>query len=117
MATEGSGKFADIQSLRQHVIRQCDVLGYTPINPSDQRKIDRFKITRNDETISVQIKNHSAKTNIAESCKFTEFPDLDQCSHRSGGWLISTSGFSEPALTHIRTEHPLQPAARNCQAW
>lgn len=117
MATEGSGKFADIQSLRQHVIRQCDVPGYTQINPPDQRKIDRFKITRNDETISVQIKNHSAKTNIAESCKFTEFPDLDQCSHRSGGWLISTSGFSEPALTHIRTEHPLQPAARNCQAW
>ena len=46
MATEGSGKFADIQSLRQNVIRQCDVLGYTQINPSEQRKIDRFKITR-----------------------------------------------------------------------
>ena len=52
MTTEGSGKFADIQSLRQHVIRQCDVPGCTQINPSDQGKIDKFKITRNDETIS-----------------------------------------------------------------
>ena len=26
--------------------------------------------------------------------------------HLSAGWLISTSGFSKPALTHIRTERP-----------
>ena len=85
MATEGSGKLADIQSLRQHVIQQCDVLGYTQINPSDQRKIDRLEITRNHEVTSVQIKNHSAKTNIAEACKVTEFLDLDQCSHLGSG--------------------------------
>jgi len=106
MAAESSGKFADIQSLRQYVIQQSDVLGYTQVNPSAQRKIDGFEITKNDEKISVQIKNHSAKTNIAEVIKFTEFLDLDQSSHLSGGWLISTSGFSKPALTHIRTERP-----------
>lgn len=106
MVAKGSGKFADIQSLRQHVIQQCDVLGYTQINQSEQKKIDYFEITRNDEKISVQIKNHSAKTNIAEVCKFTEYLDLDQCLHLSAGWLISTSGFSKPALTHIRTERP-----------
>ncbi len=106
MVAKGSGKFADIQSLRQHVIQQCDVLGYTLINQSEQKKIDYFEITRNDEKISVQIKNHSAKTNIAEVCKFTEYLDLDQCLHLSAGWLISTSGFSKPALTHIRTERP-----------
>ena len=106
MAAESSGKFADIESLRQHVIQQCDVLGYTISSPSDQNKTDGFEINRNDENISVQIKNHRAKTNIAEVCKFTEFLDLDQCSHLSGGWLISTSGFSKPALTHVRTERP-----------
>jgi len=106
MVAKGSGKFADIQSLRKHVIQQCDVLGYTQINQSEQKKIDYFEITRNDEKISVQIKNHSAKTNIAEVCKFTEYLDLDQCLHLSAGWLISTSGFSKPALTHIRTERP-----------
>ena len=106
MAAEGSGKFADIESLRQHIIQQCDVLGYTISSQSAQNKTDGFEINRNDENISVQIKNHRAKTNIAEVCKFTEFLDLDQCSHLSGGWLISTSGFSKPALTHVRTERP-----------
>ena len=38
MVAKGSGKFADIQSLRKHVIQQCDVLGYTQINQSEQKK-------------------------------------------------------------------------------
>ena len=117
MATEGSGKFADIQSLRQHVIRQCDVPGYTQINPPDQRKIDRFKITRNDETISVQNKNHSAKTNIEESCKFTEFLDLDQCSHRSGGWLFPQADSASPPSPTSAPNTPSNLPARNYQAW
>ena len=67
MAAESPEKRADILNLRQHVIPQRNGPGYFCTNQSDQQKINDFEITRNMEQISIQIKNHSTETNIAEA--------------------------------------------------
>ena len=108
MSNQGYGPFSDVESLRDHVAQQCAILGYTPSDTSPQHRTSThsLEISNKTDNIAVEVKNHKAKTNIAQVCKFSEFLDLSSASHFTHGWLISTSGFSKPALTHVRTERP-----------
>ena len=108
MSTPGNGQFADVESLSHHVAQQCEVLGYqtTQLSGNKNPLTHSLEIRNKSESIAVQVKNHKAKTNIAQVCKFSEFLDLDSSNRFTSGWLISTSGFSKPALTHVRTERP-----------
>lgn len=108
MSTPGNGQFADAESLSHHVAQQCEVLGYqtTQLSGNKNALMHSLEISNKGDSIAVQVKNHKAKTNIAQVCKFSEFLDLDSSDRFTSGWLISTSGFSKPALTHVRTERP-----------
>lgn len=108
MSNQAQGPFSDVASLKEHVAQQCDVLGYVVVqdSPAANCTTHSLEINRKGVNVAVQVKNHKARTNIAQVCKFTEFLDLASSSHFHNGWLISTSGFSKPALTHVRTERP-----------
>ena len=108
MSSQGYGQFSDVEGLRSHVAQQCEILGYKISNNSPEKRTTThsLEICNKSDNIAVEVKNHKAKTNIAQVCKFSEFLDLSSASHFTHGWLITTSGFSKPALTHVRTERP-----------
>jgi len=74
--------------------------------PPDHRKGYTFEATKGKECVAVLVKEHKAKANVAHIAQFQDYLGLDVASRFTGGWMISASGFSHPALTHVKTEEP-----------
>jgi chromosome partitioning protein len=63
-----------------------------------------LEVVKNWESIAVQIKNHKAKVNLGQIERFRHFLESSKASHFAGGFLVSASGFSQAAVTHILTD-------------
>lgn len=85
---------------------QCKAMGYNIVMPEVNQKWYDIEISKGSERIAVQVKNHKAKSNISQLCQFLSFLELPVAAGFTGGWFISASGFSKPALTHVETEQP-----------
>ncbi len=99
-------RIEDPLDFEKHVAMQCQKLGYKVMLPEKNIKGYDIKLTKDNEVIAVQVKNHKAKSNISQLSKFQEFLELPLGSEFTSGWFISASGFSKPALTSITTEKP-----------
>src|SRR5262249_33691914 len=65
-----------------------------------------FEARRNGDAVAVLVKDHRAKVNVAHIQRFQEYLGLDVARRFTAGWMMSASGFSNPALTHVKTEEP-----------
>lgn len=65
-----------------------------------------FEAVRGRECVAVLVKEYKAKVNVAYVAKFQDYLSLDVAKRFTSGWLISASGFFNPALTHAKTEEP-----------
>jgi chromosome partitioning protein len=80
--------------------------GYQITSAPDSTAGYTFEVLKGRVCVAVLAKEHKAKVNIAHVQKFQEYLSLDAARRFSGGWLISASGFYNPALTHARAEEP-----------
>lgn len=80
--------------------------GYKVIMPPTNTQGYDIELHKDDECIAVQVKNHKAKSNVAQIEKFQGFLELPLASKFTSGWFISGSGYSKPAFTHVTTEQP-----------
>ena len=85
---------------------QCREMGYEVIMPEANQRWYDIELKKGWERVAVQVKNHRAKSNVSQLCKFLDFLDLPVASGFTSGWFVTASGFSKPALTHIETERP-----------
>ncbi len=79
--------------------------GYQVTTP-DNPKGYTFEASKGGDCVAVLLKEHKAKANISHVRQFQDYLGLDGSSRFKGGWIISASGFSPPALTHVTTEGP-----------
>ncbi|SAY38922.1 nucleotide-binding protein [Candidatus Synechococcus spongiarum] len=71
-----------------------------------------IEIINNGKPIAVQVKKYRTPVNRAHIQKFMGFMGLHHAeSQFSEGWLISSSGFSKPAIEHLRNESRENPRA------
>ena len=74
-------------------------------SPANIKEYD-IELRKDDECIAVKVKNHKAKCNVAQIQKFQNFLEQSIPSKFTQGWFISASGYSQPALTHVKAEQP-----------
>ena len=79
--------------------------GFTVTRPPEGSRSHTLEIERDGNRIAVLLKNHKAKCNVAQIEKFVDFLESPGAERFQFGWMISASGFSKPALTHIETSH------------
>jgi chromosome partitioning protein len=79
---------------------------YQIITPTPDTTGYTFEARRGKECVAVLVKEHKAKVNVAHIEKFQDYLSLDVATKFTAGWMISASGFSNPALTHVKTEEP-----------
>ena len=94
--------------------------GYEVIKPPKNQRGYDLEITRegslnfseDEKSIAVQVKNHKKPVNIAQVKKFIDFMgEYRTQSQFSEGWIISSTGFSKPAIEHLRNESRENPRA------
>jgi len=79
--------------------------GYQISPPPDGTTGFTFQARKGSVSVAVLTKEFKTKVNIAHVQKFQEYLALDVAKQfTGGGWLISTNGFYNPALTHVREE-------------
>lgn len=71
--------------------------------PADAKGYD-LEIRKGRKRYAVQVKHHKARVNVGQIDKFLHFLELPEASQFTGGYYISSSGFSNAAFTHLRTE-------------
>ncbi len=71
--------------------------------PPEGNRTHTFEIERDGRRIAVLLKNHKAKCNVALIEKFLDFLETPGAEHFTAGWIVSTSGFSRPAITHVES--------------
>jgi chromosome partitioning protein len=81
-------------------------LGYEVIMPPANMRGYDIELTKGQERIAVQVKNHRVRCNVAHIQRFQDFLELPLADRFTKGWFISASGYSQPALTHIKSEQP-----------
>jgi chromosome partitioning protein len=81
-------------------------LGFTVIMPPANTQGYDIEIKKENKTFAVQVKKYKAKTNIAQLEKFQHFLTLPLADRFDSGVFVSSSGYSQPALTHIHSEKP-----------
>ena len=79
--------------------------GYQITTP-DSPKGYTLEAKRGSDSVAVLVKEHKAKANVAHIAQFQDYLGLDVAKRFTEGWMISASGFSNPALTHVKTEEP-----------
>lgn len=77
--------------------------GFSVAMPPAGSRIHTLEISRDGKRFAVLLKNHKAKCNVAQVEKFLDFLDAPGSDRFDGGWIVSTSGFSKPALTHVES--------------
>jgi chromosome partitioning protein len=96
----------DPLDFEQHVGVLLESQGYeVHVPPANTRGYD-LEIAKGRERIAVQVKNYKARANIAHVLRFTEFLELPIASRFTSGWFITSSGFGNPALTHVQADRP-----------
>lgn len=73
--------------------------------PANTRGYD-IELKKDNDCIAVQVKNHRAKCNVAQTRRFQNFLELPLAARFNRGWFISASGYSKPALTNVNAEQP-----------
>jgi chromosome partitioning protein len=73
--------------------------------PANKQGYD-IELVKGEERIAVQVKNHKSKCSVSQVQKFQDFLEIPLAARFTKGWFISASGYSKPALTHIKTEQP-----------
>jgi chromosome partitioning protein len=96
----------DPSDFEKFVAIQCRAMGYEVTMPEANQRWYDIELKKGWERIAVQVKNHKAKSNVSQLCKFMDFLELPASSGFTSGWFVTASGFSKPALTHIETERP-----------
>lgn len=80
--------------------------GYEVTSPEGQAGYT-FEAARGGERLAVLVKDYKkAKVNVAHLQQFQEYLGLAGAGHLTGGWIVSTSGFSPQVLTLVRAEEP-----------
>src|SRR5689334_8315419 len=65
-----------------------------------------FEARKGRDSVAVLVKEQKAKANTAQVQKFHDYLGLDVAKTFTAGWMISSSGFSDPALTAVNLEPP-----------
>lgn len=78
--------------------------GWEVFQPPLQASGFHLELVKNWESVAVQLKNHKAKVNLGQIERFQHFLESPKASHFARGFLISSSGFSQAAVTHVLTE-------------
>ncbi len=92
---------ADPEQYAELVSRMLTRYGFTVHLPPEGNRGHSFEIEREGKRFAVLLKNHKAKCNVAQVEKFLDLLDAPGGDRFAGGWLVSTSGFSRPAITHL----------------
>jgi len=79
--------------------------GYRITVPDDAKGYT-FEATRGGDHLAVKLTEYKARSNVSHIRQFQEFLGLDSSKRFTGGYLISASGFSPAAMTHVQTEEP-----------
>jgi chromosome partitioning protein len=89
------------------LVSKLQAEGHQIAPPPDNMKGYTFEARKGSECVAVLVKEHvKARANLAHIAQFQDYLGLDLAKRFTGGWMISASGFSNPALTHVRTEEP-----------
>lgn len=80
--------------------------GYKVTAPSENTKGYTFEACKGADLVAVLVKEHRAPANLAHVAQFQEYLTLDAARRFTGGWVVSASGFSNPAKTSVRAEEP-----------
>lgn len=78
--------------------------GYKESFPPANNKGFDIELKKKRECIAVQVKNLKAKCNISYVKRFFDFLTQADAVRFTQGWIISSSGFTEPAITFAETE-------------
>jgi chromosome partitioning protein len=80
--------------------------GHQITPPPDSAKGYTFEARKGSECVAVLVKEHKAKANVSHIAQFEDYLESVVAKRFTGGWMISASGFSNPALTHVKAEEP-----------
>lgn len=94
----------DFETVVAHYFEQQ---GYEVTMPPANTKGYDIELKKENDCIAVQVKNHKAKCNVAQIQKFQNFLELPLADKFNKGWFVSASGYSQPALTNINAEKPV----------
>jgi chromosome partitioning protein len=94
---------ADPEQYAEIVAKMLARYGYTVSLPPEGSRSHTLEVEKEGRRFAVLLKNHKAKCNLAQIEKFLDFIDAPGSERFSGGWFISASGFSKPAITHIES--------------
>lgn len=92
---------ADPEQYAELISKMLTRYGFSVSLPPEGSRGHTLEIVRDGKRFAVLLKNHKAKCNVAQIEKFIDFLDAPGSERFAGGWFVSTSGFSKPALTHI----------------
>ena len=95
---------------------QLQADGYQIEPPSANTKGYTFAAIKGGDTVAVLVKEHKAKVNVSQIKQFQEYLSLEASKGFKEGWIISSSGYFAPALTHVKTEEPDNLRLGTCSA-
>ncbi|MGI0025630.1 MAG: restriction endonuclease, partial [Nitrososphaera sp.] len=98
--------FDNPTDFEKHVALLLKKEGYEFRMPPPNTKGYDIELRRDDEYIAVQVRNRTAKCNVAEVQRFFDFLELPLAAKFTSGWFISASSFSKPALAYVERELP-----------
>lgn len=79
--------------------------GYRITVPEDARGYT-FEAAKGGDLLAVKLTEYKAPSNVSHVRQFQEFLGLPGSQRFTGGCLVSASGFSPAAMTHVNTEEP-----------
>ncbi|MBD2019811.1 restriction endonuclease [Leptolyngbya sp. FACHB-36] len=81
--------------------------GWTVKLPPANTKGYDIEASKGGEVVAIQVKNYKAPVRVPQLAQFLEFLDLPIAARFTRGFFITSSGFSQPALTYFAQEqHP-----------
>ena len=94
---------ADPEQYAEIVAKMLTRYGYSVSQPPLGSRGHTLEVEKEGRRFAVLLKNHKAKCNVAQIEKFLDYLDAPGSERFQGGWFISTSGFSKPAVTHVES--------------
>jgi chromosome partitioning protein len=104
--SEQSWRIQDPLDFERCVALRFKQAGYEVLMPPANMRGYDIELRKGTKCTAVQVKNYKRTCGISEVEKFQHFLTLPAASKFTGGCLISGSGYSRPALTHVKTEQP-----------
>ncbi len=94
---------SDPEEYKDVVSKLLSRYGYKISPPAFGSRGYMLEVEKNGRKFAVLLKNHKVKCNVAQIEKFLDLLETKDMKRFDGGWFISASGFSKPALTYLES--------------